>query len=390
MSISRAAVLQSLVLDESLRQYQSAAVNTVQNLASTFTGIAHALQKQKVQSTNVEQNVQKQLNTLAISMNEHASTIEEIKAEQASMLARIMDNARYRAGSKEGRDILKRLERLERLLDVEDEDEEEEGEGDGLDGKVGVNENGERSSIRRQRSAVSGYDGDADAAGDSGTSGEKQSTEGRRTLQKGNRRGTLNDPSSSSSSFGGVGDGDAETPRTARRGNRNSAASSQPGSSSSNSGSSDGALSSSGSGKSGASAGGMGTGNINTKSLSIATRIDSMETRQRQLEHFIKSQTGSHIENRLQMVLSEAEPSVLQSRLEANQRLETMSKAVEKLDGIVASFNTRMTQFENTIKSVVDEVSYWFHTVAERRLASQFFCVFWCSNQMQGGIYCLF
>lgn len=38
MAISRAAILQSLVLDDTLRQFQSSAVNTVQDLASTFTG----------------------------------------------------------------------------------------------------------------------------------------------------------------------------------------------------------------------------------------------------------------------------------------------------------------------------------------------------------------
>jgi len=82
MAVSRAAVLQSLVLDESLRQYQAAAVNTVQNLASAFTGIAHAMQKQKVQTSHVEGAIQKQINAMALTINEQAAVIEDLRASQ--------------------------------------------------------------------------------------------------------------------------------------------------------------------------------------------------------------------------------------------------------------------------------------------------------------------
>jgi hypothetical protein len=79
MAVSRAAVLQSLVLDDSLRQYQSAAVNSVQSLASSFTGIAHALQKQKVQATYAEQTFTKQINETMSMVNSHDLQIIDLK-----------------------------------------------------------------------------------------------------------------------------------------------------------------------------------------------------------------------------------------------------------------------------------------------------------------------
>jgi septation ring formation regulator EzrA len=91
MAVSRAAVLQSLVLDESLRQYQAAAVNTVQNLASAFTGVAHALQKQKVQTSHVEGAIQKQINAMALTINEQAAVIEDLRAAQERWAARYGD-----------------------------------------------------------------------------------------------------------------------------------------------------------------------------------------------------------------------------------------------------------------------------------------------------------
>ena len=119
--MSRAAVLQSLVVDESLRQYQTSAINTVQNMASTFTNIAHALQKQKVESTQFEQTLQKQINALIMTINEQASVIEDLKATQDSWSERFgllskgdPDKNKY--------SIAARISRIEQYLSLAEDD----------------------------------------------------------------------------------------------------------------------------------------------------------------------------------------------------------------------------------------------------------------------------
>jgi len=98
-------------------------------------------------------------------------------------------------------------------------------------------------------------------------------------------------------------------------------------------------------------AGGSGTG-----VLSIASRIETLEYRQKQFEAFLKSQTGSHVDARLQAVLAESEPAVIKSRAEAAQRLEQMWKALERMEATVNSFTERMVQLENMVMQSSDQL----------------------------------
>lgn len=78
---------------------------------------------------------------------------------------------------------------------------------------------------------------------------------------------------------------------------------------------------------------------------------------------------GSQLESRLQMVLSEAEPAVMQSRMEAAQRLEGMSRTVERLDSSVSSFGKRMDLFAAAVEAVNSNMASVVETQNKERAA---------------------
>lgn len=300
MATSRAAALQSLVLDESLRQYQSAAVSSVQNLASTFTNIAHALQKDKAQSAQHSQTVQRQLATLATTINEHAHMIEELRQEQATMYSRIADLlGRPSSGGRGRSDLVARLEKLERMLDM---DPNESGDDDG--GSIGEHGSLENNQDRSLVNLSSDNNDSLHPSSSSSSSVNNNTTTPFRPptsspsaaeplSSRGSRRSrppssNPNAYSSSSSS----GNSSSFTPTSS------SSSSSAPSTSPSSTGSSVYPIARSTSRAEAGSPyqslvpGSSSSGGSNRHASSLLARLDAIESRQRRIEQFINAQTG--------------------------------------------------------------------------------------------------
>eukprot|EP00462_Mataza_sp_D1_P017793 CAMPEP_0175152086 /NCGR_PEP_ID=MMETSP0087-20121206/18900_1 /TAXON_ID=136419 /ORGANISM="Unknown Unknown, Strain D1" /LENGTH=235 /DNA_ID=CAMNT_0016438443 /DNA_START=75 /DNA_END=782 /DNA_ORIENTATION=+ len=88
-SVAKSEVLKNLVLEDTLRTYQQAAISTVENMASSFTAVAQALQKNQTHAKFVESSFQEKLNEAMGNINTNNHTIKELQSEVEQMENRL-------------------------------------------------------------------------------------------------------------------------------------------------------------------------------------------------------------------------------------------------------------------------------------------------------------